>query len=154
MTLRQVIRAIERIASEQPAIRMIVRNDVFRLNTCPDAKYGTFAWLQREHSGSVDGNTIRYSFTFFYVDRLTADHGNEVEIQSTGISTLDNIIKTLDRMGIWCDSGYTFQTFNQRFLDECAGVFCNVAFDVPSGDLCPEEYDDYSEDFSEDFTIY
>ena len=45
-------------------------------------------------------------------------------------------------------------TFNQRFSDECAGVFCTVALEVPSGDTCPEGYADFNQDFNEDFMIW
>ena len=45
MTLLEVIRTIEGMAMRQPTIHSIVRNDVFRLNALPDARYGVFAWL-------------------------------------------------------------------------------------------------------------
>lgn len=153
MTLREVIRAIENTAAKQPDIKMIVRNDVFRLNECSTAKYGVFAWLQGQHSTTLDSSLMRYTFTLFYVDRLRNDRANEVEIQSVGVTTLDNIIRSLSEAGIVAD-GITFQTFNQRFLDECAGVFCNVTFEVPVGTLCPEDYADYSEGFDDDFLIF
>ena len=74
------------------------------------------------------------------MDRLTADQGNRLDVQSTGIETLDNIIRDLAERGI--EPGeYSFQTFNQRFLDECAGVYTTVSLTVPAGSLCPEGYD-------------
>lgn len=141
MTLYDTIQAIERIAAKQPAVKMIVRNDIFRLNSVPSALYGVFGWLQREHSASADSNIMQFSFTFFYVDRLTNDRSNQIEIQSVGIQTLDNIIRELDDMGIYSEQTYTFQVFNQRFVDECAGVFCNVNLSVPVGSVCPETFD-------------
>lgn len=146
MTLLETIRAIENVASLQPAVSMIVRNDIFRLNAIPDARYGVFAWLQNQHRTSASDNYISYSFTFFYVDRLTSDASNQMEIQSVGIQTLDNIIRQLDEMGVWADREYTFQVFNQRFTDECAGVFTNITLDVPLTLVCPE-------DFSSEFVI-
>ena len=87
MNLLQTIRAIEKTAALQPGVQSIVRNDVFRLNASPVAKYGVFAWLQNEHSTTEDSSFITYNFTFFYVDRLTANKSNEIEIQSQGIET-------------------------------------------------------------------
>lgn len=46
MTLLETIRTIERVAAAQPAVKMIVENDVFKLNACPDALYGVFAFVQ------------------------------------------------------------------------------------------------------------
>ena len=141
MTLLETIRSIESVASQQPPVNMIVRNDIFRLNAVPDARYGVFAWLQREHSGNVASSLFTYAFTFFYVDRLTEDKSNQMEVQSVGIETLDNIIRTLDEKGVSVDSDYTIQVFNQKFSDECAGAFCNVRLSVPVASACPEEYD-------------
>ena len=152
MTLLDVIRIMEVTASTQPAVRMLVRNDIFRLNGYPDARYGVFAWTQQQHS-VVSEDLIRYSFSIFYVDRLTENLGNQVEVQSVGIEVLRNIIRSMEEAGCFLANTVTFTTFNQRFLDECAGVFATVAFEVPAGSLCPEEYADFNEDFNEDFLI-
>lgn len=135
MTLVETIRLVERIASGQPAVNMIVKNDIFRLNAAPDARYGVFAWTQGEHSAGADDALMTFSFTFFYVDRLTADRHNEAEVQSVGITTLTNILRTLADDGVVVGD-YAFSTFNQRFLDECAGVYTTVTLGVPVLGLC------------------
>ena len=139
MTLAQLIRLIEGVAMQQPSIKMIVQNDVYRINSAPSLKYGVFAWTQGQHSGSINGMTT-FSFTFFYVDRLTEDQSNQIEIQSVGCETLGNILRALDENDVEVAS-YTMQTFNQRFTDECAGVFCNVSLSVLPTLTCPEIYD-------------
>lgn len=132
---------------QQPSINMIVRNDVFRINTSPSLKYGVFAWTQGQHSGSIAGMTS-YAFSFFYVDRLKEDLSNQVEVQSVGCETIGNILRALEEYDIEVGS-YTMQTFNQRFTDECAGVFCNVTLSVPQVSACPETYGERT-----DFLIY
>ena len=154
MTLSEVIRTMEMVASKQPSINMVVENDVFRLNNKADARYGVFAFVQGQHSTSIDSNLITYAFTLFYVDRLKNDRSNQIEIQSVGIQTLDNIIRKLDDLGIYSETSYSFQAFNQRFIDECAGVFCNVNLSVPVGSECPESFADFNNDFNDDFMIY
>lgn len=141
MTLAEVIRRIEAVASSQPSVNTIVRSDVFRLNTLPSVRYGVFAWTQGQHSTSIDSDFITFNFSLFYVDRLTEDRRNETEVQSIGISTIDNIIRTLDDEGIEAGS-YTFTTFNQRFADDCAGVFTGVSFSVPVSLVCEETFED------------
>jgi len=155
MTLKQVIKAFEVIASHQPSVNMIVQNDIFRLNACMDARYGVFGWTQGTHTTNVDSGMFNYSFTFFYVDRLTSSKDNQIEVQSVGIETLDNIIREMNNRGLFVDNDYTMQTFNQRFVDECAGVFCNVTISVPVSTLCSESFADFLEsDFNDDFMIY
>lgn len=154
MTLLELIKTMEVIASHQPSIHMVVENDIFRLNNKADAKYGVFAFVQGQHSTSIDSSVITYTFTLFYVDRLKNDRSNQIEIQSVGIQTLDNIIRQLDELGIYSETSYSFQVFNQRFTDDCAGVFCNVNLSVPVGSLCPEDFADFNNDFNDDFIIY
>lgn len=155
MTLQHVIKAFEVVASQQPSVNMIVQNDIFRLNSKSDARYGVFGWTQGQHSASTDSDMFTYSFTFFYVDRLMNDRSNEIEVQSVGIQTLDNILRKLEDLDIFVSSSYSFQTFNQRFLDECAGVFCNVSLQVPVDSLCSESFADFLKtDFNDDFMIF
>lgn len=153
MTLLETIRAIEQVAAAQPAVKMAVRNDIYRLNACPEARYGVFGWTQLDHSGNVADDLASYSFTLFYVDRLTADGGNETEVQSVGISVLDNIVRTLNDAGIWADS-WTFNVFTQRFVDECAGAFTRVTFTVPLDGICADGFGDFNDDFNDDFLIF
>lgn len=140
MTLLELIKTIEAVASNQPSIKMVVENDIFRLNSLADAKYGVFAFVQQQHTTSPDTSVITYSFSLFYIDRLKNDKSNQIEIQSVGIQTLDNIIRALDDMGIYTEQTYSFQVFNERFLDECAGVFCNVALSAPVASVCAETF--------------
>ena len=82
MTLLELIKTMEVVASHQPSINMVVENDIFRLNNKADAKYGVFAFVQGQHSTSIDSSVITYTFTLFYVDRLKNDRSNQIEIQS------------------------------------------------------------------------
>lgn len=142
---------------QQPCIRMIVQNDVFRINSAPSLRYGVFAWTQGQHSGVISTGMVTYAFSFFYVDRLTADKSNQVEVQSVGCLTLGNILRTLESYDIEVGD-YTLQPFNQRFTDECAGVFANVTLTIPDASLCGETYGSgdiaFNDDFNDDFLIY
>lgn len=147
MNLSQLIKAIEGAAMQQPSVNMIVKHDIFRVNSAPDVKYGVFAWLQQQHTGSVMGMQ-RYSFSLFYVDRLLDDKSNMTEVQSVGVETIGNILRMLEAMDIEV-ADYTIQPFNQRFTDECAGVFCNVTMSVLPDALCEETFPNM-----DDFLIY
>ena len=126
------------VALSQPSVRTVVENDVFRLNAIPDAKYGVFAFTQGQHRANMDTDVITFVFTLFYVDRLTEDASNEVEVQSVGVSTLTNIIHTLaDEFGV---GAWTINTFNQRFADLCAGAYATVPIDVTFDYTCGDDY--------------
>ena len=152
MTLSGSIRYIERIALMQPSVKMVVPNDIFRLNATPSAEYAVFGWTQGQHTIGADDSYATYAFTFFYVDRLTEDKGNELEIQSVGITVLDNIIRTVVQAGVQVAGDYTFTSFNQRFVDECAGVYCTIALRVPLDSVCEDAFFDFNDDFNDDFS--
>lgn len=152
MTLAQLISTMELVASKQPSINMIVQNDVYRINAAPDLKYGIFAWTQGQHTGDING-MVSYRFTLFYVDRLKEDKSNQIEIQSVGCETIANILRLLDDYDIEV-SDYTIQTFNQRFTDECAGIFCQVSLSVLPSHICGEALADYDESFNDDFLMF
>ncbi len=137
MTLLETIRTIETVALQQAAVQTVVENDVFKLNDTPNVKYGVFAFTQGQHTSSANDGFTTYGFTFFYVDRLNEDRSNQIQIQSTGERTLRNILLILADEGIE-SSQYTVQPFNQRFADECAGVYCEVRLTVANDALCPD----------------
>ena len=140
MTLLELIREIEDVAAMQPSVSMIVENDVLRLNSYADARYGAFVWTQGRHRANIGEDFTRYAFTFFYIDRLRNDIANQVEVQSVGMETLQNVLRTLWERGIEPES-QEFQPFNQRFADECAGVYCSVILVAQNGASCAETAD-------------
>lgn len=139
MTLAECVHVLESAALQQPAVRTVVGGDVFRLNAMPSVRYGVFAWTQDRHTDALDGGVVRYRLTLFYVDRLSPGGRNELEVQSTGVSVLGNIIRAAAEEGVEAEQ-WDCQPFTQRFMDECAGVFATVEFTAPGGGGCAEEY--------------
>lgn len=131
MTLFDVVKAIEAVAAAQPAVKTIVKHDIFRLNAMPDAKYGVFAWLVRSATGNPYDGRRDYSLTLFYADRLAdttaEDYDNDylLRVQSFALEVLDNIVKGLEQHGIIADD-YTFTPFRERFADVCGGGFVTI----------------------------
>ena len=141
MTLKAFVEILEATAAKQAAVAQIVPQDVYKLNALPDAKYGVFAWLHGTHGETIGEPDRAFRFTLFYVDRLTEDKGNQLDIQSTGIEALSNILRTIlfehgDEVSI--PEAVTYRPFLERFTDDCAGVFCEVGFDVAVDDICEE----------------
>lgn len=152
MTLMEVIRLMEAVAANQPAINLIVQENVYKLNDRPDCKYGAFVWTQGTHTAGVNADVVRYSFTLFYVDRLNADRSNNVEIQSVGVEVLGNILRTLAEEMVVSDWRIT-PFSSQRFADECSGVYCTVELEVPINSPCGATYDYYVYGGAYDFSF-
>ena len=157
MTLYELVRKIERIASAQPSINMIVENDIDKLNAVGEAQYGVFSFVQGQHSTSANSDWMTYSLTLYYIDRLTEDDSNLLEVQSVGVQTLDNIVRTIAQDEPHVTIGnYTFQPFVHSFADRCAGVYITVTVQTLRTGMCAERHiswadNDYNDDYNSDF---
>lgn len=141
MTLLEFIKIMEGVAARQPAVNMIVRDSVLRLNDNPDDKYGAFVWTQSQHTEGTESDFRTLRFSLFYVDRLLLDKSNQVEIQSVGVEVLSNVIRTLSEE--FQAQEWSIDTFTQRFADECAGAWATVTFLVPIYGPCPETFEEF-----------
>ena len=139
MTLFELIRAIERIAAEQPTVNMIVENDIYKLEEYPSAKYGVFGFRQVEHTSNVESAMVQYGFEFYYVDRLEDDRSNQVEVQSVGMQTLDNIVRRLVEEEDVAVEDCRFTPFRQQFVDVCSGVICALTIGAERDMMCAVE---------------
>lgn len=136
MTLLNLINIIELTAINHTFVNEVVSGDIYKLNELPSIKYGVFAWVQGLHNVDASSTLCKYEFTFFYVDRLNEAESNEVNVQSCGISTITQILASLEDENIDVSS-HSFQVFRERFKDLCAGVFCKVILTVPMEVVCP-----------------
>lgn len=132
MTLKTIIDFLSMSALATPNVGGVIINDVFRENFWEDAHYGVVAIIQREHS--ISENIATYRFQFAYIDRLTEDKSNEVDIQSDGIMTISNMVNALlsECDDVAMSGEMSFSVFNERFKDECGGVLADVAFTTAS----------------------
>lgn len=136
MMLRDLIQLIEDYKDGNPLIGLVVPNDIFRLNTLPDVTYPVLGWTQGQHRLTAENGLLYFSLTVFYVDRLLADKSNELEIQSAGVAVLTDLVHYLEDRGAFVYGDITLTPFNQRFTDECAGVYASITFELPAEVLC------------------
>lgn len=132
MTLKTIIERLKEYALATPNVGGVIVNDVFRENFWDDAHYGVVAIIQREHS--ISDNLAIYRFQLGYIDRLTEDKSNEVDIQSEGIITISNIVNALVEYNhdVELNGEISFSVFNERFKDDCGGALADVAFTTTS----------------------
>lgn len=132
MTLKSIISKLREVALRTPNVRSVIINDIYRENAFNDIDYGVVAILQDEHV--LGGDVITYGIALVYVDRLASDSANEVDVQSDGMLTLANILNTfaneVDEVTI--NGDVTFTPYNQRFADDCAGVYAKIDITVGS----------------------
>ena len=113
MTLCEICQAMQEIAMEQPNINYTGVGDIYDLNDTPNLKYGVFFITQSSHI--IGEDTTQFQLTLYYVDRLFQDKSNTLEIQSTGIQLLNNIINQFN---------YEYSNVNSLHY-----IFCNLSTD-------------------------
>ena len=125
MTLKELIEKIKTIARKQHNIGYVGEGDIYTLNSIPNIDYSVIFITQQNHSITAD--LSEYNINLFYVDRLMNDKSNRLDIQSHGITIINNIINQLaSTIDVDVEYPVSFTTFTQRFSDECAGVFATI----------------------------
>ena len=87
-------------------------------------------------------NTTKFSLSLYYVDRLLDDNTNTIDIFSSSIENLKNIIngaKTIDGV-VGVDDIYTIRNFMpEKMNDRVAGAYAEVRIEVINDSVCFED---------------
>lgn len=131
MTLYEIRKALNDISIEQPNVREYIKSgNVYDLNSERNTKFGVFCCTNATHEYDVENALMKYTFYLYYIDRLSSDESNKTEIQSTGISTINNIVRTLVDDYDVDVSTITYDLFTERFTEMCAGVWGTITISV------------------------
>lgn len=142
MTLSEVYNAFSELALDQPNIRTVILNDIYRLDTLKNVKYSVFG-ITPAYEHEEDEDYRYYNLHLYYIDRLIEDGSNDVDIQSIGFEVLSNIITAfLEQFEGKAElhEKTKYQTFYQKFVDECAGIYARVKISIPRDSYCEEIY--------------
>lgn len=135
LTYKQLIKIIEEVASKQEYIHTIIPENPYDANELRVLDYGVFSWSP--NNVIEDSGIMSYSLNLFIFDRLDTNKGNKLQIQSTAINVLKNILDTLqEEYDVPCERR-VYTTFYETFKDICAGAYVTVTFNVETGD-CPD----------------
>ena len=76
-----------------------------------------------------DNYKFNYRLNIFYVDRLTDDKANKIDVHANSIIFINSLLKALDDEYIISD--YEIFNFNERFNDVCAGAYVSCRIQMP-----------------------
>lgn len=141
MNVEQLISKLEIIADAQPNINTIVRYSPSYLESMPDCKFSVFSWvLDRVRT---DEQYAYVQLNLFYVDRQTDDGENKLNVQSTGMAVLQNILNTFieENEEAEIEGEVEYVPFSQKYRQMCAGVYAAVEISIPLELFCAEYYD-------------
>lgn len=134
--LKEVITTLTDLAKRSD-ISTILHSDVYQLNNLPDLSYSVLCIEQDEHTELEDVWRLRLRLT--YVDLLPESNPEDynfslLDIQDTGLQKISNILNGIPED--WLIESRAYRVFNQRFNDDCAGVYCWITLDVPKHYRC------------------
>ncbi|WP_455649925.1 hypothetical protein [Enterocloster citroniae] len=79
-------------------------------------------------------NTATYSFNMMYVDRLTVDRSNLIQVQSVGIDVIRGIASVISESQEVADftDNISINVFDGQFADDVAGAVASIEIELPS----------------------
>lgn len=140
MTLKSLIENIAKLAIEQKCINYSMGgSSIYQLNPQKvDAYPVLFLSPTGEHL--VSDNYTTYEISLYYLDRLTEDSANDIDIYSASIEQLKNIIRGIaDMEGVLkVADDYRITNFSdtESFDDRLAGGYTTIEVTVKNEDTC------------------
>lgn len=133
--LKEIVKQIEREFKNLEAnAGTFVYGDVYELNHNQEVVYPAMVVTNDTHQCNND--FIYYNFNIFYVDRLTANKKNKLDVHAMAIKILNSIVQRLDNDYI-IDQLYQINLFEEKFNDVCAGGYIKVILQLPI-ELCQD----------------
>lgn len=95
----------------------------------------------------VEENWTTYNVTIFYVSRLLEDNSNEMDIQSTAVEVIKNIVKKIQNTDgvISVSDEYTINVFveYEKFADRTTGAFATLEISIANDTTCTVDEEHY-----------
>lgn len=130
MKLRQLYDKIVSLSKmADPNVGDCFYGDVYQLNHIQTVKYPSVVVTNSNHNGVLDEYYFEYRLNIFYIDRLTDNQENKIDIHSAAITFLNTLVKELDEDLII--RNYEINCFNERFNDMCAGAYVTLYLRLP-----------------------
>ena len=139
MKYKEIVKIIKNISLALPDVESFYTGDVYEINKDQSVKYGSVVLTNQEHSFDNINDQFNYNFVLFYIDRLTDDEANRIDVQTAGINALTTIVKTVEDYGCIIDN-VRYNVFKERFNDWCSGVYGTFSIKVDDND-CVEEFE-------------
>ena len=135
MNFYNIIQNILETSKRHKNVNEVSEGDIYVYLNSGEHKYPCVFLTVGEVTDSEMSRNV--NCTLFYVDRLSSDQSNRTVVQSLGITTLGDILDTIE--GDVVSVNYTI--FTEKFADMCAGVFATVDITYPLDEVCDEHFE-------------
>ena len=85
-------------------------------------------------------NTTRYALTLYYIDRLLTDYSNDIDIYSSTLEGLKNLVNGIKQIPgvVDVEDGYQIRNFaaTEKMNDSLAGAYATLFITVVNDTVC------------------
>ena len=127
MKYYDLIELIKRTSLKHPLVATFFLDKYALSGGETDIDYGVISLLTEEFRIGQDINV--YNFKILYADMV--HNGNELQIESTAIAVLNEIMNELSK-SVYIMYPLSVNTFRYQFADMCAGAIADVSITVRS----------------------
>ena len=148
MNLYDVLNKLSNIASNHKLIGAYHNGDVYRIMNSAKNTYPVVVFTVDSLQNYQDYSTL--NAYMYFIDRLTDDEDNKINIQTNGINVINDIINKLceiNEISVPTPLQYTF--FTEKFGDMCCGVYANVSIQFNNYSNCCENFNINTLDINE-----
>ena len=134
MNYYNFVNTILETAKSHKLVYEVGEGDIYEHLNSGDHKYPcVFLTVQNVDS---NGSQMTVTGSLFYVDALLSDTSNKLQIQATGMTTLQQIfMRLIDNYPDFDLRTGRYTPFDEKFADLCAGVFSNFTVSFMD-DIC------------------
>lgn len=139
MNLYDVLNKLSDIANKHKLIGSYHNGDVYRIMNSAKNTYPVVVFTVDMLQNYQDYSTL--NAYMYFIDRLTDDEDNKINIQTNGINVINDIINKLcevNEISVPTPLQYTF--FTEKFGDLCCGVYANVSIQFNNYSNCCENF--------------
>lgn len=139
MTLLELCKALGEMAKAQRLIRFSAAGASLGEINPLDVDWYPLIYIIPSGTHTVTDNTTRFDLTIYYADRLLEDDSNEIDLMSTGIENLKNILigaRSIPGV-VNVEDTYTIRNFMPtKQNDRLAGAYAQVRITVSNDTVC------------------
>lgn len=130
MTLQKLLIDIGQIGIAEKIINFsCAGGSIYELNSLNIRNY-PLLYASPTGSHTVEESTTTYEITLFYLDRLLEDSSNDINIYSTAVEAIKNLVNKIRKIDgvLDVDDNYRVVLFTEteRLSDRCSGAYATI----------------------------
>lgn len=143
MNLRILLKSIGELAESQKLVNFSAAGTSMEQLNGMEIKWYPCLFSSPTGSHTVMQNTTRYEITLYYIDRLLGDYSNDIDIFSSSIENLKNIIRGITEIpGVAeVEDNYVVRNFanTEKMNDSLGGAYATIRITCINDTICYDE---------------